>query len=336
MRASSVQVKGERRTGRAIAWASKGLKVQIVKRSLRDWFIFSFGITGLVADYIFAHVFHLPTVNSPVLFACSLLATVMGSVGLPIAALAESYEGAAEPSLGSRRRLVGWGMAMFVTNFVASGLFGPLATSNSVHSWSLSWSMVLSGLGGLVPWLVVNGIVASTLAVLVFFILRSIFIGSDEVVTSIHMAQALGVASVSFLVSDTLLAPLGTVGWALARQGPIQHPVTDLQRLLFSAIGVALVTGVLLHYLLLSFPQTDRPNLVRNIELTAGGIGTISITVAAYFTIGIGDEAAIRLPYMLVLPQFISAFVAVYYSTLWIVVGARAWTKWRSNNPARV
>ncbi len=115
---------------------------------------------------------------------------------------------------------------------------------------------------------------------------------------------------------------MGTVGWIVARTTPSTTPIVELQSLLYSVVGVSLLTGFMLHYLLWSFPLSERRSLVLNIEVVVAGIATIEVTVQTYFTIGIGSEQLDRLPYVLLLPQFINVFVSLYYSTLWLLAGA--------------
>ena len=297
-----------------------------LKKSLRDWLIFSVGLIGIVCDAVYSQLLELPPVSFPVLFIANLAAAVMGGVGLPLAALRGNYARATSAPW-TRRRLATWFAIAIVSNGTLSGLVGPLILSDKAKPghdiWTIIASSTLPGILGAIPWIIVSGVLTAVVSAITYFVLRSIFLASDDVVVKHHLRGAAGLGALSFLAGSAILASFGTISWITGQVGSQQTPILELRRLLYNVAGVAVLAGILLHYLLWSLSARERRKLTKSVEVIVGGIAIMIVTTQIFYAIGIGSDTSSRLPYMLLLPQFINVFLASYYLTLSIAAGIK-------------
>lgn len=302
------------------------------KKSLRDWLIFSVGVVGIVCDAIYSQLLDLPPVSFPVLFIANLAAAVMGGVGLPLESLRGNYA-RANAAPWTVQRLTAWFAITVVSNATLSGLVGPLILNNAASNRAISAVLVdaaLPGILGAIPWVVVSGLLAAVVSVVVYFVLRSIFLASDDVVVRRHLRSAIGLGVLSFLVGAAVLASFGTVSWTVGIVGSQETPIRELRRLLYNVAGVAVLAGILLHYLLWSLSARERRRLTKSVEVIVGSIAIIVVTTQVFYAIGIGCDNSSRLSYTLLLPQFINVFLATYYLTLSIAAGMKGRRRTRS------
>lgn len=295
----------------------------IFKRSLRDWFVFGLGLLGLISDYILSRIFNHPSVAPNLLFVCSILATIMGGVGLPISALKSKYSTASRLEL-TGRQLLRWTVLFVTLNALTSGVIAPYyihyrATFTLMNLWSVLQEFFVDGIIGALPWMIMHGLAGAGITILFVLILRSIFLQKDEVATRTNTIVAARVGILAFLVSGTFLTPLGTIAWAIAETNHGEEIIITLQRLLLTTMGVAIACGLILHYLMLSLTVEHTATLLNFLELVVGFVAFFSITMTLYQTVGIINGGQKDVSYLLLLPQFVNAFVVTYYSTLWLV-----------------